>query len=223
MSSLSRAFVLWQINQPPTNARKPCFLVGLSVGQGGQPTGLAVLEKFKSPSHPAVYACRYLRRWLPPDTAYPKLCSELASMLAGPLAECNLIVEAGPSIGAVITMLRRHRLDAYVRGIELKASAADDRSGDTWKLSKGLVIETTRQVLQEERLVFDERMPPPVAATTPPLQTIYQAILNYPYNKTPAANEAFSSRDGEYDDVVLPVAVACWFGERHLRVVGALC
>jgi hypothetical protein len=217
-----RNFILSQARQPPAEPRKPCFLIGLSVGQGGQPTGIAVLEKFKPPSQLAAYECRYLRRWLPPDTAYPKLRAELALMLNGPLAECHLIVEAGPSIGAVITMLRRHQLNAYIRGIELKASAVDDRCGDTWNVSKGLVIETTRQVLQEERLVFDERMPSQVAATTPPVQTIYQAILNYPYNKTPPANEAFASRDGEYDDLVLPVALACWFGDRHMRVVGAL-
>jgi hypothetical protein len=65
-------------------------------------------------------------------------------------------------------------------------------------------------------------MPPEVAATTPPVQTIYQAMLSYPYNKTPPANEAFASRDGEYDDLVLPVALACWFAERPRPIAGAL-
>jgi hypothetical protein len=72
---------------------------------------------------------------------------------------------------------------------------------------------TTRQVLQEERLVFDDRIPPKVMATTPSAQTIYHALLTYPYNKTPAANDAFASREGADDDLILAVALACWFGE----------
>jgi hypothetical protein len=78
------------------------------------------------------------------------------------------------------------------------------------------VIETTRQVLQEDRLVFDDRMPPEVTATTPSAQTIYQALLAYPYNKTPVANHAFASREGTDDDLILAVALGCWFGE-HCR------
>jgi hypothetical protein len=77
-------------------------------------------------------------------------------------------------------------------------------------------ILTTRRVLQEDRLVFDDRMPPEVMATTPSAQTIYQALLTYPFNKTPAANHAFASREGADDDLILAVALACWYGE-HCR------
>ena len=65
-------------------------------------------------------------------------------------------------------------------------------------------------------MVFDDRMPPEVMATTPSAQTIYHALLTYPYNKAPAANDAFASRDGGDDDLVLAVALACWFAE-HCR------
>jgi hypothetical protein len=57
-------------------------------------------------------------------------------------------------------------------------------------------------------------MPPDVMATTPSAQTIYQALLTYPYNKTPAPNDAFASREGADDDLILAIALACWFGER---------
>ena len=53
--------------------------------------------------------------------------------------------------------------------------------------------------------------------TTPSAQTIYQALLTYPYNKTPAANDAFAFRDGAVVDLILAVALACWFGERCRR------
>jgi hypothetical protein len=36
-------------------------------------------------------------------------------------------------------------------------------------------------------------------------------------------NEAFASRDGEYDDMVLAVALACWYGESSLRTFEMFC
>jgi hypothetical protein len=133
-----------------------------------------------------------------------------------PLRGQDLIVEAGPGIQAATTYLRKQRLPARVRPVEVQASAADGFVDGTWRVAKASVIETTRQVLQEDRLVFDERMPPEVMATTPSAQTIYQALLAYPFNKTPAANHAFASREGADDDLILAVGLACWYGE-HCR------
>jgi hypothetical protein len=66
-------------------------------------------------------------------------------------------------------------------------------------------------------MTFDERMPSGVMATTPPVRTVYQALLTYPFERAPAANEAFAARDGDYDDLVLAVALACRYGERCQR------
>jgi hypothetical protein len=197
------------------------FLVGLSVSQGA-PTGTAVLQKVKPPARRgqrsvATYHCRYLRRWLPPDTAYPILAKELNAMLADTLRDCNLVVEAGIGLRTVVSMLRRSRLPAQIRPVEVKTSAEDTYVGDAWKVGNGSLIETTRQVLQEERMVFDERMPANVLATTPPVRTIYQAILTYPFERATVANDAFAARNGEHDDLVLAVALACWYGEHCQR------
>jgi hypothetical protein len=204
--------ILHQANRPPD----PDFLVGLSVGQGLQPTGVAILERLM-PSDPGgskTYLCRYLRRWRPPDTAYPVLVSKLNDMLRdAPLKGSDLIVEAGPGVRAVLSLLNKHRLPARIQPVEIKASAEDGYIEGLWRVTKATVIETTRQVLQEDRLVFDDRMPPKVMATTPSAQTIYHALLTYPYNKTPASNDAFASREGADDDLILVVALACWFGE----------
>ena len=118
------------------------FLIGLSVSQGA-PCGIAILERFKPLPSPgrrrlASYVCRYLRRWLPPETAYPVLLSELALMLSGPLAKRELIVEAGASIRPVVAMLRKHRLRACIRPVEVKVSAEDTYVGDAWKVGKGV-------------------------------------------------------------------------------------
>ena len=204
-----------------SSASEGDFLMGLSVRQGA-PTGIAILERFKPPPSSsgrrrlATYVCRYLRRWLPPEAAYPVLLSELSVMLNGPLAKSDLIVEAGSSIKPVVAMLRKHRVPATIRPVEVKVSAEDAYVGAAWKVGKGSLIETTRQVLQEERMTFDEQMPLEVMAATPSVRTVYHALLTYPFERAPAANEAFAAREGEYDDLVLAVTLACWFGE-HCR------
>jgi hypothetical protein len=196
------------------------FLVGLSVGQGAQPSGVAVVERLPPacPGQSRSFACRYLRRWLPPDTAYPALLSNLTEMFSDPLLHRNdLVVEAGPGIKAVVAFLRKNRLPAWIRPVEIRASAEDTHVEGIWRITKASVIETTRQILQEDRLVFDDQMPPEVLKSTPSAQTIYQALLTYPYNKTPAANDALASREGADDDLILAAALPCWFAERCRR------
>jgi hypothetical protein len=217
-SALDMALMQQQEQQASASAGE--FLIGLSVRQGA-PCGIAILERFEPSPSPGQrrlvsYVCRYLRRWLPPDTAYPVLLAELAVMLSGPLANSELIVEAGASIKPVVAMLRKHGLPTWVHPVEVKVSAEDGYVVDAWKVGKGSLIETTRQVLQEQRMSFDEQMPVEVMATTPSVRTVYQALLTYPFDRAPAANEAFAAREGEYDDLVLAVALACWFGE-HCR------
>jgi len=208
--------LLHQADMPSEQELKGDYLLGLSVGQGLQPSGIAVLERF-GPSRrgePRRYACRYLRRLRPPATTYPSLVSELRGMLRDTrLTDGDLIVEAGPSVKAVVALLRKHRLRARIQPVELKISAEDTFIDGLWRVTKASVIETTRQVLQEDRLVFDDQMPPEVMATTPSAQTIYHSLSTYPYNKTPSANDAFASREGADDDLILAVALACWFGE----------
>ncbi|HEV3446381.1 MAG TPA: hypothetical protein VG099_17185 [Gemmataceae bacterium] len=192
------------------------FLVGLSVGQGSQPSGVAVLERHP-PSHPGSsrsYTCRYLRRWVPPATAYPALVRDLTNMLCDTeLTGNDLIVEAGPGIRAVVGYLRKQRLQTRIQPVELKASAEDGFVEGLWRVTKASMIETTRLALQEGRLVFDDMMPPELLTTTPSAQTVYHALLTSPYNKTPAANDAFASREDADDDLILAVALACWYGE----------
>ena len=216
ISDFDRDLLRRQITKPPEQAPKRDFLVGLSVGQGLQPSGVAVLERL-APSRPGErrsYACRYLRRWLPPATAYPVLVGDLSTMLCDtPLSGSDLIVEAGPGIRTVVTYLRKHHLPARIRPVELRACAEDGFVDGLWRVTQASVIETSRLVLQEDRLVFDDLMPPEVMASTPSAQTIYQALLTYPYAKTPASNDAFASREGADDDLILAVGLACWFGE----------
>jgi hypothetical protein len=113
LSPLDRDLLRQQAIKSAAREQERDFLVGLSVGQGLQPTGVAVLERLmpEPPRRSRTYACRYLRRWLPPATAYPNLVSNLRAMLTNtPLRGSDLVVEAGPGIKAVVSYLRKNRL-----------------------------------------------------------------------------------------------------------------
>src|SRR6516165_3899730 len=103
ISPFDQELRLRQVTKPAEHAHKRDFLVGLSVGQGLQPSGVAVLERLQ-PSvqgNTRSYACRHLRRWPSSATTYPKLLSHLGDMLStAPLVGSDLIVEAGMSIRA---------------------------------------------------------------------------------------------------------------------------
>src|SRR6266478_9670642 len=78
----------WDLLQQQILARRNqdiqrVFLIGLSVGQGLQPTGIAVVERLP-PAHSGgskSYVCRNLCRWRPPVSPYPALPAKLNVML----------------------------------------------------------------------------------------------------------------------------------------------
>ncbi len=216
VSQFDQELRLRQVAHAP---EKRDFLVGLSVGQGVQPSSVAVLELFRPSAEGGskTYACRHLRRWPSPATTYPALVAHLGEMLRDPLLiGSDLIVEAGPSIKVILALLRKARLGARIRPVEVTAGAESGYVEGVWKVAKAVAIETARQILQEDRLVFDDQMPQEVMTTTPSAQTIYQSLLMYPYNRTPTTNDAFASREGVDDDLILALALACWFAE-HCR------
>jgi len=215
-SNLDYDLVGYEREREFAKPRGPSYLIGLSIGQGPQPTGMAILERTKAQREGARarYVCCYLER-IPPHTTYPVLVERLEKILARPpLSRSPLLVEAGTSVHTVVRYLRQNRLNARIHPFEVMASGKPSKFDGVQKVSKGDLIETARQVIQDGRLAFDKMS---ARSTTPRPHIILQALSSYSFNRTAAANEAFASRDGEYDDLVLAVALACWFGERRQR------
>jgi hypothetical protein len=46
---------------------------------------------------------------------------------------------------------------------------------------------------------------------------LVQELLNFRVKITEAANETFGAGDGEHDDIVLAVALACWYAEGRAK------
>jgi hypothetical protein len=52
-----------------------------------------------------------------------------------------------------------------------------------------------------------------VARRLPLARVLVQELLNFRVRITEAANETFGAGEGEHDDIVVAVALACWHAE----------
>jgi hypothetical protein len=76
----------------------------------------------------------------------------------------------------------------------------------SYRAAKVVLVSCLRVLLQAKRLRFAEGL-----AQTP---ILLKELANYRMKATPAAADLFSAREGQHDDLVLGLAVACWFGEK---------
>src|SRR5271168_4634849 len=107
-SNLDYDLVGYELEREFAKPRGPSYLIGMSIGQGPQPTGMAILERTKSrrEGERARNVCCYLER-VPSPTTYPAQVKRLEKILARPpLSGSPLLVEAGTSVHTVVRYLR---------------------------------------------------------------------------------------------------------------------
>ena len=186
--------------------------VGLDLGQPHEFTALAVLER--SPPTDAdttveqsEYALRHLHRF-PLGTPYTQIVPAVAALVrSGPLAESPVVVDQ-TGVGRAVVDLMRQAI-GWVVPVTITGGHAvtmgEDRSFHVPK--KELV--TCLQVLMQSRRLRIARQLHEAAVLVRELQQFQVKI-------TQAAHETFGVwREGQHDDLVLAVALACWWAERN--------
>jgi len=181
------------------------FIVGLDLGQASDYTGLIVLERIAA--EPVAYHLRHIER---PTlgTPYPAIVARVKTLTeAQPLAgHYTLIVDATGVGAAVIDLLRAARL----RMVPVTITGGDTatRSGDGWRTPKRDLVAAVLTLLQTNRLKIAESL-----ALGP---VLVAELLNFKVKIDPqTAHDSYSAwREGDHDDLVLAVALACWWAER---------
>jgi hypothetical protein len=84
--------------------------------------------------------------------------------------------------------------------------------GRCYRVPKRDLIGAAQVLLQNQRLK--------IASTLVEATTLVKELLNFKVKIDPAtAHDSYSAwRENVHDDLVLAVAMACWFGERHREV-----
>jgi hypothetical protein len=183
------------------------YILGLDLGQTKDFTALAVLEcqAAETSTEKPEYALRHLRRF-PLGTPYTEVVPAVATLVrSGPLAESPVIVDQTGVGRAVVDMLRQ--AVGWVVPVTITGGHAvtvtEDRS---FHVPKKELVTSLQVVMQSRRLR--------IARGLHEAAILVRELQQFQVKITAAANETFGVwREGQHDDLVLAVALACWWAE----------
>jgi hypothetical protein len=191
---------------------QPTYTIGLDLGQAHESTAMVVMERSPStdPSTPAVYSLRHAQRFTlgTPYTAIVPAVAELAATVMKN-GHTTLVVDQTGVGRAVFDLLLRYPVPCYSVALIITNGhyRTEEKGGDTHVPKKDLVS-LLQVVLQSRRLKIAHRLPH-AAVLVKELQTFRAKI-------TVAANEIVEDwRERDHDDLVLAVALACWWAENN--------
>lgn len=179
------------------------FIVGLDLGQQQDYTALAIIE-----STGEVYSVRHLERFKL-GTSYSKIVKRVKKLSQGePLqGRAPLVVDATGVGRAVVDMLRQADLAPMAITITAGAAVAHP-APDEWHVPKRDLVGVLQVLLQNGHLKVAEELPE--------ASVLKREMLGFKVKITQAANDIYGTwREGEHDDLVLAVAVACWWGKNR--------
>jgi hypothetical protein len=191
------------------------YLSAVGFRPPGEFTSVALLERTQGPADPerppAQYALRLLQRY-PPGTPYGQVCEFLAELFADkPLRGSHLLADHTGVGQPVLDLL--HRTPVTARVIPLLIGVGDwaveeERGG--WRVPRAELTSSLQVLLQARRL----RIPPSLAESS----TLIRELSTFEVKRCQAGTDSLEAwRQGLQDALVLAVAAACWYGERHLR------
>jgi hypothetical protein len=193
---------------------KPDYIIGLDLGQARDYTALAVIER--PPRIPdcrdkPVYSLRHLQRF-PLNTPYTTIVPAVAALTSVPPLKGSPLVIDHTGVGrALVDMFKYAPTGCWIIPVTITAGQAitEPEHGHFHVPKKELV--TCLQLILQARRIH-------IARSLPESDTLVQELENFRVKITPAANETFGAwREGDHDDLVLAVVMACWWAERSPR------
>jgi hypothetical protein len=199
--------------EPDGDEERVRYVAGLDLGQPGQFTALAVLEKHYKASkrwfeRDVSYAVRHLERF-PPGMPYCKVIEAVTAVFAEPPMKGGTLVVDQTAVGrAVFELIRDAKTGASAHGLTVTAghaAQADERGG--WLVPKKDLAGVLQVLLQERRLK--------VAPALEHAQTLVAELQHFQLKTVPLDPSALEWRERPHDDLVLAVGIAAWQAERQ--------
>ncbi len=198
-------------------AEDPIHIIGVDLGQAADYTAVAIAERTRVPTgdvsragrpkKEAHYAVRHLHRFRL-GTAYPAIVDQLAELAANPALEPEpiLIVDT-TGVGAPVFDLLYERAQASpVFGITITGGDQVASDSTHYRVPKRDLVSSLNVLLQTKRLRF--------ASAMPEAQILRHELQQFRVRITATAHDTYGVwREGAHDDLVLAVAMTCWYGE----------
>lgn len=200
------------------------FFVGLDLGQARDPSAISVVERLSVPTdeierdattndlvqrRQRIYRLRHLMR---PQlgTSYVSIVETVVGMMRKPeIVGARLVVDF-TGVGAAVTdMLHKAGLDpvaVYIHG----GDKVTERDGGGFNVPKRDLAGVLQMLLQTKRFHIRQSMP---------LADVFmREMLNFKVkvNISTGHDSYEALREGDHDDLVLCVAIPCWYAERPI-------
>lgn len=200
------------------------YVIGLDLGQSSDYTAIVIAESHKPADDTLLhYAIRHLER-LPLGTSYPQVVTRVQALMASPVQvrggtryerhplgeEAYLVVDHTGVGRPVVDMLEQ----AGLRCVPVSIHGGDrvSHEGRWYRTPKRDLVAAVQVLLHSRRIEF--------AAAHPMMSVLEQELTNFKVTIDPVtAHDSYSAwREKDHDDLVLALALACWWGEyRHRR------
>jgi len=151
------------------------------------------------------YHLRHLERF-ELGTPYPKVITRTGDLLNSRAIRkrATLVADATGVGRPVIDMFDQAGLTPVA--VTITGGDTVNRHGSNYRVPKRDLVSTLQVLLQSGRLK--------IAKQLPEAKTLVDELLNFKVKITVNANDTYGTwREGVHDDLVLAVALACWYGE----------
>ena len=201
---------------PTLNPYRPArLLLGLDLGQMGDPTALAVLERdmvLVGHKLEPRFVVRFLER-VPLRTPYPTIVRGVKTRLLELREPCMLVVDQTGVGRPVVDLFREttltpgHKMTPVGITITAGKKIKPTERWDEWHVPKRDMILCLQVTIQQQRLVMPR--------TLPEGETLIKEAENFSYKLSQAGNDLYGAwREGQHDDLLLAVAIAVWWGTK---------
>jgi hypothetical protein len=198
------------------------FFVGLDLGQKRDPSALCVVERrvemfdAKDPVtwdwiRQTRFHLRHLNR-LRLETPYPDVVRRVEKLVQSPLlvGRCEVVPDATGVGAPVVDLLRAARLGCPVVPVTITGGDSAVRVGTAWRVPKRDLIVGLQVMFESGELE--------IAGTIPDTAKFVKELMGMQVKISTAGHDSYGSwRDGEHDDLVLAVALACWRAKHFVR------
>jgi hypothetical protein len=201
----------------------PSYLIGLDLGQAQDYSALCVVERTQAPraedqdAGPVPlerevhrYGVRHLYRWKL-GTPYSAIVADVATLTGRPPLPGSSLVIDNTGVGRpVVEMFRAAKLPVKLVPVTITGGNEAARGPGGWSVPKKDLVAAMQTLVQYRRFH--------VAPSLPDAVTLGRELQQFRVKVTAAGNETFEAwRERDHDDMVLAVALACWYGARRQR------
>ena len=205
------------------------YFVGLDLGQSADPTAIAVVERAEFPGEWDAVAythriemarrLRHMER-MALGTLYPEVVERVAQVMRSPAlskGRRHLVVDATGVGRPVVDLLVRERLPCQLWAVTITGGDAETYTNGYYRVPKRDLIVGLQLVFQNRELQIAKGLKEGPA--------LAREMSGMRVRVRDGGREQFGAREGEHDDLVLAVALACWaerkgaVGGRQMRLL----